>query len=44
MSTDIHLLRPLKAAFDAIIDLGRSLTQVCPFFRMFEETVLVCLF
>ena len=44
MSTDINLLRPLKAAFDAIIDLGRSLTKVCPFFRMFKETVLVCLF
>jgi hypothetical protein len=44
MSTDINLLWPLKAAFDAIVDFRRALTEVCPFFRVFEETVLVCLF
>jgi hypothetical protein len=44
MSADINLFRPLEATFDAIVDLRRTLTQVCPFFRVFEETVLVCLF
>jgi len=44
MGTDIYLLRPLKAAFDAVVDFRRSLAEVCPFFRVFEETVLVGLF
>jgi hypothetical protein len=44
MGTDIHKLRPLEAALDAIIDLRRTLTQVRPFFGVFEETVLVGLF
>jgi len=44
MRTDIDLFRPLKAALDAIVNLGRTLAQVGPFFRMFEETMLVCLF
>jgi len=44
MGTNINLLGPLKAAFDAIVNLGRTLTQVGPFFRVLEETMLVCLF
>jgi len=44
MGTDIDLLWPLKAAFDAVVDFRRTLTEVCPFFWVFEETVLVGLF
>jgi hypothetical protein len=44
MSADINLFWPLKASFYAIVDLGRTLAQVCPFFRLLEETVLVRLF
>jgi hypothetical protein len=44
MSADIDLPGPLEAALDAIIDLRRTLTQVRPFFGVFEETVLVGLF
>ena len=44
MGTDVNLSRPLEAALDAIVDLWRTLAQVGPFFRVFEETVLVCLF
>ena len=44
MSADIDLLWPLKAAFDAIVDFRCTLTEVCPFFWVFEETVLVGLF
>jgi hypothetical protein len=41
MGTDINLLRSLKAALDAVVDFRRALTQVRPFFGVFEETVLV---
>jgi hypothetical protein len=43
MSTDIHLLRPLKAALYAVVYLGRTLTQIGPFFRLVEKAVLVSL-
>jgi hypothetical protein len=41
VGTDINLFRPLEASFYAIVDLGRTLTQICPFFGLLEETVLV---
>jgi hypothetical protein len=44
MSADIDLLRPLKAALNAVVNLRCSLTQIGPFFRLLEEAVLVCLF
>ncbi len=30
MGRDINLLGPVKAAFDVVVDLGSTLTQVCP--------------
>ena len=44
MSANIHLLRPLKAALYAIVDLRRALPEVRPFFGVVEEAVLVRLF
>lgn len=41
MGTDVHLLWPLKASFYAIVDLRCTLSKVCPFFGVLEETVLV---
>ena len=44
MSTDIYMRRPFKAALYAIIDLWRTLAQVCPFFGVVEEPMFVGLF
>lgn len=41
MSTDVDMAGSLEAALYAIIDLGRTLSQICPFFGLVEETVLV---
>lgn len=40
MSADVDFLRSLKASFYAVVDLGCALSQVCPFFGVFEEAVL----
>lgn len=44
MTADINLSRPLKATLNTVVNLRRALTQVRPFFRVFEETVFVGLF
>lgn len=44
MSTYVDLFWPLKAALYAVVNLGRALAQVGPFFGFLEEAVLVGLF
>jgi hypothetical protein len=41
MSTNVHLLRPLKASLYAVVHFGRTLTQVGPFLRLVEKAMLV---
>ena len=41
MGADVNLLRPLEASLYAIVDLRRTLAQVCPFFGLLEESVFV---
>ena len=41
MGADVDELGPLKASLYAVVDLGRALAQVGPFFGVVEEAVLV---
>lgn len=41
MSTDVDLLRPLEASFYAVVDFRCTLSQIGPFFRLLQESVLV---
>jgi hypothetical protein len=40
MSADVDFSRPLKASLYAVVNLGRTLSQVCPFLRPLKESVL----
>jgi hypothetical protein len=40
MSGDVDLAWPLEASLYAVVDFRRTLSQVCPFFGLLEETVL----
>lgn len=43
MSADVHLLGPLEASLYAVVDLGRTLSQVGPLFWLLKEAMLVSL-
>jgi hypothetical protein len=41
---NIDLLGTFKRALDIILNLGRTLSQVCPFLGLLSEAMLVCTF